>query len=346
MLDLVDGITHAVNVTLTRQFEREAGERGARLDLEEPLRPAAQPHPANHRAYSVSVEDLLRSTGDLMVRLLLPVPTQGHLQRIDGSISITTNDVELPWELLYDRGQVLALKNPVARMPMGRAFPRAGRTPVRVDGRSRMLLIYADPEANLPTAEAEVDLIREALVSGFGDKVLIDVWKGQDAEGRALTDALRFGSYDVIHYAGHADFDVEDPVLSGLLLHDGERFAAQKIGRLLEGRPLFYLNACETGRVASEERPQGVFRYAARLVEGLASALIPRGALGCIGALWTIYDRPAAEFAVDFYRRLLEGQTTGEAIRQARLESKSRYPEQITWASPVLYGDPTHRLVV
>jgi hypothetical protein len=35
----------------------------------------------------------------------------------------------------------------------------------------------------------------------------------------------------------------------------------------------------------------------------------------------------------------------GEAMRVARRTSKRDHPDSITWASFVLYGDPTFRLV-
>ena len=79
--------------------------------------------------------------------------------------------------------------------------------------------------------------------------------------------------------------------------------------------------------------------------EGLASAFICGGAVGCIGSLWPVYDDPAAEFAVAFYRWILEGYAIGEAMRNARVESKKAYANQVTWASFVLCGDPRFQLV-
>ena len=114
--------------------------------------------------------------------------------------------------------------------------------------------------------------------------------------------------------------------------------------RLLEGRPLVFLNACESGRTANEQEPQAVRRYLQRPAEGLASSFLYGGAAGCIGALWPVYDRPARDLAVEFYNRVVEGHMIGEALRQARLCIREQYPDQITWASFVLYGDPTYQL--
>ena len=57
------------------------------------------------------------------------------------------------------------------------------------------------------------------------------------------------------------------------------------------------------------------------------------------------YDRPAAELAVHFYRHVLEGEPTGEALRLARNEIRVPYRNDILWAAYVLYGDPTYRLI-
>jgi CHAT domain-containing protein len=134
--------------------------------------------------------------------------------------------------------------------------------------------------------------------------------------------------------------------LSGLLLRDDELLTAHKIRRLSEGGSLVFLNACESGVVARDDQPQrsSYLLRTAEPVVGLASSFVYSGAVGCIGSLWPIYDQPAAELAIQFYRHALSGEMTGEALRLARLDTKARYPKQITWASFVLYGDPTFRL--
>ena len=99
-------------------------------------------------------------------------------------------------------------------------------------------------------------------------------------------------------YSAH--FSEVDPDLSGLLLHGHERFLSQKIERFVEGQPLVFLNACQTGRTANADAPQSIGEYFWKPAEGLASAFLYGGALGCVGSLWPVYD-PAAEFAIEFY---------------------------------------------
>lgn len=292
----------------------------------------------------IQLNELMRDVGDLMYRLIIPEQMQSLLAGSPCSLTVTTNDLELPWELMHLGKEFLCVELPVARMPMGRTIPRRPKPP-QPRSKLRFLLVHADPEDNLPLARQEVEMIKEALDRDWKDRIEVKVLMRTESSGRELNEALRRGGYDVIHYAGHAGFDDKDGDLSGLLLHDKEIFFAQKIRRILEGRPLVFLNACEAGFVANAKDVPQISRYLQEPAEGLASAFIYGGAVGCIGALWPIYDGPAAEFAISFYGYVLEGYTLGEAMRRARGDIRTKHPEQITWASFVLYGDPRFNLV-
>ena len=290
------------------------------------------------------LNDLVRDVGELLYRLVIPEQMHTYLSGDPVSLTITTNDLEIPWELMCVDGEFLCLRHPVARMPMGRAIPRRPRS--RDQGEKfRFLLVYADPEDNLPLARKEVETIATSLVDGWGDRIVVDKLMPPDSSGRRMNESLRRGQYDVIHYAGHAGFDERDGDLSGLLLHNKEPFFAQKIRRLLEGRPLVFLNACESAFTANEQQPQKIERYLQGPAVGLASSFIYGGAVGCIGSVWPVYDDAAAEFAVELYRRVLEGYTIGQAMRHAREASRKAHPDQITWGTFVLYGDPSFHLV-
>jgi CHAT domain-containing protein len=43
-----------------------------------------------------------------------------------------------------------------------------------------------------------------------------------------------------------------------------------------------------------------------------------------------------------FYANLADGQPRGDALRQARLELKSRYVEPFYWGAFICQGDPRH----
>jgi hypothetical protein len=294
------------------------------------------------RSQPRTMDELIRDMGDFMYQLILPEDMKRYLDETPCSLTITTNDQELPWELMVCRDEFLCLGRPVARMPMGREFPRAH--PRRSGTKLRFLLIYADPDGNLHHAREEVEALRNALVGEWQDRIEVQMLQAKEASGQKLNDVLRRDEFDIIHFAGHAMFDAKEPELSGLMLDDKEIFSAQKIRRLLRGRPLVFLNACDSACTATAAAPQKAEYLLKESNEGLASAFIYGGALGCIGSLWPIYDRPAAEFAIECYRGLLCGQMIGQAMRDARKTIKQRHPNQITWAAFVLYGDPTFRL--
>lgn len=303
--------------------------------------------------YPDSLNALVKHVGDFMYRVFMSHQMQDYLNASPCSLTVTTNDLMLPWELMsyQDRNEpdvdkFLCLERPIARMPMGRYFPRHHRE--HPDDVLRFLLIYADPnysneKKRLRAARREVDKIEEELKKKWGSQVEIVKITEAQVTGRALNKVMREGNFKVIHFAGHAFFDKEDSDLSSLLLDGEEQFLAQKVQRLLEGRPLVFLNACESGTSANEEEPQTI-GYMQEHAEGLASAFIYGGARGCVGSLWPIYDEPAADFAVHFYNNVVRGYMIGEALRLARREIKEKHNDQITWAAYVLYGDPTLRL--
>jgi CHAT domain-containing protein len=245
---------------------------------------------------------------------------------------------------MWHQGEHLCLNRPIARMPMGYSFPARRNQLVREGSKLRFLLIYSDPGGNLPAARKEVEQIQAGLERDWKDQIDIKVIDREQASGHELNSLLWTGAYDVIHYAGHAHFDENDHELSGLILKDEEIFFAQKIRRILEGKPLVFLNACESGRTANEENAQEVKQYLQKPAEGLAASFIYGGAIGCIGSLWPVYDEPAAQFAIQLYNKVLEGYMIGEAMRLVRRKIREDFKNQITWASFVLYGDPTFRL--
>ena len=303
---------------------------------------------------------LARQSGELMYRLFIPEQMQRYLRETPCALTITTNDLELPWEFLYSRPRghqatqadanaedeqnFLCLNRPVARMPMGRVLPTFGSVRANRPAKRQFLLICSDPLNNLPSAHREIKNLQAWLTTAWQGQIDVDVLEGADASGEKLNKILATDKYDVIHYSGHAYFDEQEPDQSGLLLHEQEIFDAQKIRRLLEGRPLVFLNACQSAMTANERAQAQQQGYSlAKPAEGLAAAFIYGGALGCIGSLWPIYDKPAADFAIEFYQHVLDGQMIGEAMRRTRCAIKQKDP--LTWAAFALYGDPTFRLV-
>jgi len=149
--------------------------------------------------------------------------------------------------------------------------------------------------------------------------------------------------YDVVHYAGHADYHAENPSESGWLLSDGRLKASEisTMGGLQPMPALVFSNACQTGQTVEWQIQEGYEQQ----IFGLANAYLLAGVQHYIGTFWEILDEPGSCFSKSFYGFLADGYPIGEAIRRAREQLITTYGEEtIVWASYMLYGDPTFSL--
>jgi tetratricopeptide (TPR) repeat protein len=246
--------------------------------------------------------------------------------------------VQIPWELLYD-GQTFLCR----RFSMGRIISTQQSLVERSEprqGQVLKMLIVADPQGNLKAAAREGSTIREVLETEH-HRLQVDL---RSTDVRAPYLRTHLSRYDVLHYAGHADYDVQNPAQSGWLTADGKLTAADILQ--MSGKApmpaLVFCNACRSGQTEAwrldPEVAQGIY--------GLAHAFLLAGTQQYIGTFWEIPDQPSWTFAIDFYRALVQGTTVGEALRSARQAVAERYGEEsVVWASYVLYGDPTSRYV-
>jgi hypothetical protein len=148
-----------------------------------------------------------------------------------------------------------------------------------------------------------------------------------------LHSALASGAYDGWHFSGHGSYrDEPNPERSALILEAGDRLTPEDLGgrvaNLGKARPLVFLNACQVGQ--SNMTLTGV--------GGWASRFLRAGAGGFIGAYWSVYDRPAFDFARAFYDHLFAGVPIGRAAREARLAARSSGDP--TWLAYTVFADP------
>lgn len=319
----------AAPLDMSDQTRRARPSRAAASELLEQLDPTARLEKVGRRMYCLLIPDAMQRLID---------------ETKDFPLTITSNNPELPWELLHDGENFLCLERMFARMPAGQTFPRRTRdTAAQTEVlKPKVLLIHSEANEPLPKARAEIDAIKARLET-MEPQPIITLLTGSDLTSSRLTDELSLGNYDVIHYAGHAGFNPLHPQLSYLLLSSGEQFRAERVQRLLEGHPVVFLNACESTRAA----PQHSLRTGSTVAQaqGLGSAFVYGGAQACVGSLWPIFDDTAADLAVTFYEHLIDKrQRVGEALRLARQRSHDAKGDAITWAAYALYGDPAYRL--
>jgi CHAT domain-containing protein len=112
---------------------------------------------------------------------------------------------------------------------------------------------------------------------------------------------------------------------------DGLLTAEDVSGLDLLSTELVVLSACESG-LGAVQVGEGVF--------GLRRAFVLAGAKTLIMSLWKVPDRQTQELMEEFYRRILAGQSRADALREAQLALKSRYPDPFYWGAFICQGDP------
>jgi CHAT domain/Clostripain family len=322
-------------------------------------------------------EDLLCNLGARLHTAAAPVPAGeiGESDRAAGDqsaphlrLQIAAELMRHPWELLQDGEELLGLRYALGRQVFMDA-PTLRQARRRTAGSIRVLVI-GDPvftpafledlrrqkrpvPPQLPEAREEAQRVAQEFerlrdeLAGL-PPLHVESVVGDTLSVTEMRERLRDG-YHIIHFAGHGVFRKGDPETSAWLLSDGELWAREIRNTLagLEEPPwLIFANACEAGMDAGT--PVG--RYQGD-VFGLATACINQGVAAYVAPLWPVQDVLAAELAADFYRELvLNRASVGEALRRAKVRARGSKgagdaARQLTWASFVLYGDPTQQLL-
>jgi CHAT domain-containing protein len=293
---------------------------------------------ANKRGkLSAEIFRSLAKAGQILFDSLIPHKAREKLNSsAAGSLILYIDDklVHIPWELLFNGREFLC-----RRFAMGRVVstsqvptalaPRQLKAPLKV-------LILADPRQDLKASYREGLAIRNLLDEQSND-FEVD-FKSAPIDVSFVKKNLR--DYDVVHYAGHADYDPRNPSEGGWLLTDG-RLRASEISTMGGLQPMPFLvfsNACQSGQ-SGEWHIQNDY---GEQIFGLANAYLMAGVRHYIGTFWEILDEPSSHFARQFYDFLARGEDVGEAVRKARERLIEDFGEEtIVWASYMLYGDPT-----
>ncbi|MHA1357533.1 MAG: CHAT domain-containing protein [Candidatus Helarchaeota archaeon] len=275
--------------------------------------------------------ELLEDVGPKLKR----IPSENLFLKLDDDL------LTIPWELCYDGEEYLGLKYNMGRQVVvsPKFYIRSYRTrslqfPLRV-------LLLADPTETLPGAREECSQIHDALSKIDGIKEYLEFREGTEIKMNRLLKDLT--NYDLIHFAGHAYFDKENPKNSGWVINaDRREFLTGEMLAAHTAPPIVFANACESGVAAVDER-----RFQSDLF-GIASGFLMGGIKNYIGTFTYINDTSSVKLAVEFYKRLIsEGETVGSALRHARQLIFDKYGESdLLWASYMLYGDPEFSLKV
>jgi len=311
------------------------------------------------RAKGAGVETSKR----LFQTLLEPIPETKTAARLiiapDGALNL------LPFEALRDnQGEYLLKSRVISYVPSGTILDvlrRAGknetaaspflgvgdvayenqggagrRLPAPGTLRGRVLRGMADLSGmqlqDLPQTREEVEEIGKIV----GPEAVILL--GKDATETAFKKEP-LDQFRVLHLAVHGFADTQYPERSALILGtdpksgDDGLLQVREIIRLRLNAELTTLSACDTG-VGKLQGQEGV--------SSLVEAFLVAGSKSVVASLWSADDTFASALMDRFYLRLGQGEDTGSALRDAKLDLLAKYGEQVSpfyWAAFVAVGE-------
>jgi CHAT domain-containing protein/tetratricopeptide (TPR) repeat protein len=112
---------------------------------------------------------------------------------------------------------------------------------------------------------------------------------------------------------------------------DGILTAEDVSGLNLLATDLVVLSACETG-LGALHASEGVY--------GLRRTFVLAGAKTLVMSLWNVPDEETKDLMIDFYARVLRGESRADALRNAQLKIKSTCPDPFYWGAFICQGDP------
>jgi class 3 adenylate cyclase/tetratricopeptide (TPR) repeat protein len=279
----------------------------------------------------------LREIGQMLYNELFSSNVKETLKNTNAkylSLKIDDQLVQIPWELLYDGKQFLCRRFHMGRLIKTRQSVLSEKN--RALARPLKMLILADPEGDLKGAYAEGTQIRDYMDK---KKDLINAsFRSEDITPDSIKEKIQ--NFDLVHFAGHADYNPENAGDSGWRLSSGSLKARDiiKMAATNTMPTLIFSNACQSA--LTEEWALKV--HFENEIFGMANAFLLAGVRHYIGTFWEISDEQSRHFALEFYKYLLSGVSIGEAIRESRLALIKQYGEEnIVWTSYILYGDPT-----
>jgi serine/threonine protein kinase len=294
----------------------------------------------------------LKDIGAIIFHRIFPKEVKEYLRGLRPGVYLTLvldeEAAKIPWELAFDdeAGQPMFLSEKFA---ISRQFFDSYQgTP---------------PVPPLPLSEQEVLLVGtgknqtgSALDAVFQKlsacEIRVQTLFQAQASSIAVQTALRKG-FSGIHFSGPVGWVRTTARQAGrprgmeyaLGLANGQLLPESALKSILKGRPFVFLDVNEVADPAGPAGSGGKDEWW-KIVEGLANTLISAGASAVVGVRWEVADAGARCFVDLFYDGVLQGMTTGEALRQARLNCTANSgADHSAWAAFVLYGDPRGCLI-
>lgn len=225
------------------------------------------------------------------------------------------------------------------------------------------VLVVADPAEgayHLPGAEEEgievadlFETFNTVHEKSYNRVEVVRLFGPHEATRITVLRHLTLHSYDVLHFAGHCMYDVENPEASGWIFSGGKRISANELNRIDRVPKFVFSNACESGIT-----PDRSGLRSDKLAPSFAETFFKRGITNFVCTAWPVDDAAALGFALTLYANLLglsrvdareslyepiKPQPMHVAMREARLAIAEAPGGARTWGAYQHYGSPYFR---
>jgi hypothetical protein len=286
--------------------------------------------PLETGAEKMAAAEHLAAKGMSLFETVIPESLRDEIWRLRGrirSVQVQSEEPWIPWELCKmsgdENGRVVEGPFFCEAFSITRWLPGV---PLKRSLSLKNVALVVPRDSGLAYAQAERNYILSLASVGSSRVTQIP------ATFLDVRSALASGEYDGLHFSGHGILHDSDPNRSAMVLENEGDLTPEDLSGVVRNmgraRPVVFLNACLIGRQAMSLTDIG----------GWAAAFLRAGAGAFVGAYWSVYDKPAFDFARAFYERLLGGAPIGEAAREAR--AAIRGEDNSTWLAYTVFADP------
>lgn len=229
----------------------------------------------------------------------------------------------LPFHALPWQGQPLAATHTIAYLPNASVlqFLRRERTalPEQLLAVGNPAHMSYEPAPGAPRVEApalQAAAVEAAFVASLfpnGEALL-----GEQATEEAVT--ARVSQFPLLHFATHGVLSEEAPLLSSILLANGQELSVYELMGMRLNADLVVLSACRTAQGETTSGDE---------VLGLTRGLLAAGARAAIVSLWPVNDLATSLLMGHFYQRLQAGDDPARALQAAQKYLRGLTPDQV-----------------
>ncbi len=251
--------------------------------------------------------------------------------------------LRLPLEFLRsdEPDEYLILQHPFARFVYNTPPKREAISPqmMGLTEKLRVLIIASNTQPPIDGVDAEAQSLHDYLIQQDCIPIEVKLLPTESATYERVKEEVKKPNYDIIHYAGHGQYNSASPEDSGIFFWTGEnkqgniaQMKATELKWLLEHSEarFMYLSNCYGATSGSQmDLLDDDFL-------GLADVVIQAGVPSVLGFRWPISDTGAVKLARAFYQCLLEQGSPEIALWSARCDLAASDRNDPIWLSPIL----------